>query len=172
MKLGRKQKIEAVRYTGDEDRGTITQPWLSRNKDGKCHIVATNGAVMVTLEVPDDGSTPGPIPLEALKFMRSVGVVLTESAALAMTPPIPALHRKRWSDFKAGHEPTWRPCMEIGDVGCQFRVNVALLSAACQALGTTEVQIEVSKDGFKIRVTPLKSETICSAVICTMRSNK
>ena len=156
MKTHKDCKIEAV-TSRDATRATLSVPYLR----GGC-LWATDGRAMVKLPVEsDETDTEGFVPVEALKAARklsgridSISVHLNGAATLAngATFPRPTTQTQGFT--------TWPNCERVFDdaIGKETKFSVALdvklLAAIADAMGTDKVRLQMTDENTAIRVYP------------------
>lgn len=155
MKLPKNCKIEKATST-DSTRPAIGEPWLDVEA-GK--LVATNGRIIAVVPVEiEEGDASGYVTAEALKAARAlVGkhlpLAIKANGSLALYNGV-TFPRPGVDDL--GQFPNWKQVIPEKQEKPAIRIafDVKLLSALCEAMGTSGVILEASDDLTGIRVIP------------------
>lgn len=157
MKTNKDCKIEAV-ISRDASRPAIGLPYFRGGA-----LWATDGRAMVKLPVEsDETDTEGWIPVDALKAARklsgrldSVSIHLNGAATLCNGAAFPRRDEKR------GEGTRWPNCERIFEdaMGKETKLSIALdvrlLAAIADAMGTDQVKLHLTDELTVIRVSPV-----------------
>ena len=161
MRINHKFKPELI--AGDEDRLTISQPYL----DGST-IVATNGSALVVLPVKlGAGDVDGYVSAPALKAARKDSKQLSETA-LSCSGSLRTMALTEFVRPKLGAYVNYRQVIPGERKEIEIRFSATLLNAVAEAIGASDGQIVLKiavdadgkvEDRTAMRVVPLIDKT-------------
>lgn len=141
----------------DETREKILNPWITKHKDGRHYMCASDGAMAVLIPVDmEEGETTGPVPIEALQKARKLSHRNNPKLAMGCNGDI---------KLQDGTSYARNQAVDMADLECYFNdpvevtqtvtLDVGRLKRIADAMGCLAVRIEFCMDP---EVKPKKGE--------------